>query len=106
MTESIKFTLGFRSSLIYTYKDILLFTGAPNTFPPFFPPGPPMFNPPNMDLSALSVEQLTELEGQERENVEARIKVLRNVHSLLDAVIVQLNQYSTVINTLKYVFCY
>ena len=55
----------------------------------------------NLDMSALSVEQLQQMEGQERENVEARIRVLRNVHSLLDGVIVQLNQYSNVINTLK-----
>ena len=63
-----------------------------------------MFNPPNMDLSALSVDQLREMEGQERENVEARVRVLRNVHSLLDAVIVQLDQYSNVINHLKWAF--
>ncbi|XP_066923842.1 E3 ubiquitin-protein ligase synoviolin B-like [Clytia hemisphaerica] len=72
--------------------------------PSFFPPPPPIFNPPsasNMDLSALSVEQLLEMEGQERENVESRIRVLRNVHSLLDAVILQLNQYSNVINNLN-----
>lgn len=68
---------------------------------PFFPPAPPMFNSPNMDLSALSVEQLRDMEGQERENVEARIRVLRNVHSLLDTVIVQLDQYSNVIKHLK-----
>ena len=54
-----------------------------------------------MDLSALSVEQLRDMEGQERENVEARIRVLRNVHSLLDTVIVQLDQYSNVIKHLK-----
>lgn len=64
-------------------------------------PSPPTFPSTNLDLSALSVEQLNALEGQERENVEARIRVLRNVHSLLDAVIVQLNQYSNVITTLK-----
>lgn len=65
-----------------------------------FPP-PPVFPSMNLDMSALSVEQLKEMEGQERENIEARIRVLRNVHSLLDAVIVQLNQYSNVITTLK-----
>lgn len=55
----------------------------------------------NLDMSAFSVEQLKDMEGQERENVEARIRVLRNVHSLLDAVIIQLNQYSNVITSLK-----
>ena len=34
------------------------------------------------------------MEGEERENVEARITALRNIHSLLDSAITQLNQYS------------
>ena len=74
--------------------------------PGFFPPPlPPFMTPPggasSLNLGSLSVEELLEIEGQERENVEARIRVLRNVHSLLDSVILQLNQYSSVINTLK-----
>lgn len=52
---------------------------------------PPM---PNFPLTALSDEQLHELEGRERANVEARITLLRNVHSLLDTAIAQLRQYS------------
>jgi hypothetical protein len=40
------------------------------------------------------MEQLRAMEGELRENVEARITVLRNVHSLLDTAITQLNQYS------------
>lgn len=39
------------------------------------------------------------MEGQERQNVEARIAVLRNIHSLLDSAIIQLNQYSQIIAT-------
>ena len=62
---------------------------------------PQLFMSPLENLSTLSEEELRNMEGQERANVEARIKVLRNVHSLLDAAIVQLNQYSQVITTLK-----
>lgn len=78
--------------------------------PPFFmapPPfmgasfAPPVLSPPNIDMSTLTVEQLQQMEGQERENVEARLRVLRNIHSLLDVAIVQLNQYSQVITMLN-----
>ncbi|PFX27150.1 E3 ubiquitin-protein ligase synoviolin B [Stylophora pistillata] len=54
--------------------------------------------PPNMDFSSLNIEQLVAVEGQERQNVEARINMLRTVHALLDAAIVQLNQYTQMIN--------
>ena len=66
--------------------------------PPF--PHQTLLNPAQ-NLSNLSEAELRSMEGQERANIEARIKVLRNVHSLLDAAIVQLNQYSQVISTLK-----
>eukprot|EP00795_Rhopilema_esculentum_P003047 gene3047-1326_t len=81
--------------------------GAP-FMPPFMampgmpsPLPPQLFMSPLENLSTLSEEELRNMEGQERANVEARIKVLRNVHSLLDAAIVQLNQYSQVITTLN-----
>lgn len=48
----------------------------------------------------LTDEQLRELEGMERSNVEARIALLRNVQQLLDAAVGQLNQYSAVMATL------
>lgn len=54
--------------------------------------------PPNMDFSSLNIEQLVAVEGQERQNVEARINMLRTVHALLDAAIVQLNQYTQMVN--------
>ena len=53
------------------------------------------------NLGNLSDEELRNMEGQERANIEARLKVLRNVHALLDSAIVQLNQYSQAIATLK-----
>ena len=56
---------------------------------------------PSVNLSNLSDDELRDMEGQERANVEARIRVLRNVHTLLDVAILQLNQYSQVIQGLK-----
>lgn len=53
---------------------------TPFLFPPFpfvpFMPPPPM--PPN-NLTNLSAEELQRMEGNERENVEARIQCLRNI---------------------------
>ena len=53
---------------------------------------------PNLDFSSLNIEQLLAVETQERHNVEARINMLRTIHALLDAAIVQLNQYTQLVN--------
>ncbi|ELT95768.1 hypothetical protein CAPTEDRAFT_174092 [Capitella teleta] len=64
--------------------------------PPFMMPfSVPLPSPP-VGFSGLSDDELRRMEGDERQAVEARIQVLRNVHTLLDAAIVQLNQYSSV----------
>jgi E3 ubiquitin-protein ligase synoviolin len=55
----------------------------------------PMPTPP-ANFSGLTDEELRRMEGNEREAVESRIQVLRNVHTLLDAAIVQLQQYSSI----------
>ena len=55
-------------------------------------------SPVNTDFSSLNIEQLAAAEAQERQNVEARINMLRTIHALLDAAIVQLNQYTQMIN--------
>ena len=52
-------------------------------------------------LNGLTDEQLLQLEGMERSNVEARIALLRNIQQLLDAAVTQLNQYSLVTSSLK-----
>ena len=57
------------------------------------PFGPPPA-PPGGDLSNLTDQELRAMEGQERQNVEARIAFLRSIHSLLDTAIMQMNQYS------------
>ena len=41
------------------------------------------------------------MEGTERLNVEARIKVLRNIQVLLDAAVMEMNQYSVVVGRLN-----
>ena len=60
---------------------------------------PPL--PSGTDLSSLSVDELRAVEGQERQNVEARVAMLRTVHSLLDAAISQLNQYTQMVDAQK-----
>ncbi|CAG2117171.1 unnamed protein product [Medioppia subpectinata] len=68
-------------------------------FPSFMPfmSAPPMPTPPP-DLSRLSLEELRALEGNERQNIEARIRCLRNVQTLVEAALLQLQQYNTVAN--------
>ncbi|KAH9375375.1 hypothetical protein HPB48_006533 [Haemaphysalis longicornis] len=58
------------------------------------PPPPPV---PPEGLEALSVEELNAMEGQEREQVAARIRALRNIQTLLDAAVLQLQQYSAIV---------
>jgi len=41
------------------------------------------------------------MEGTERANVEARVKVLRNIQVLLDAAVVEMQQYSSVVSRLN-----
>lgn len=52
-------------------------------------------------MSNLTQEQLQNLEGMERANVEARIVLLRNVQQMLDGAVAQLNLYSQVMGSLR-----
>jgi len=70
----------------------------PFMFPPFpFLPFtvPPPQPPPN--FSGLSDTELEEMEGRERGSVEARIRCLRNIQVLLDAAVMEMQQYSAVV---------
>ena len=71
----------------------------PFLFPPFLPymAAPPMPTPPP-DLSRLSLEELRALEGNERQHIEARLKHLRNIQTLVDAAMLQLQQYNQISN--------
>ncbi|KFD50730.1 hypothetical protein M514_08386 [Trichuris suis] len=62
--------------------------------PPFVLPFP---SPPN--FVGLTDEEVRQMEGVERASVEARVRALRNISTLLDAALVQLQQYTTVLNT-------
>jgi len=71
--------------------------GLPRLVPPFpfMPYLPPPLPPPN--FSGMSTAELQQMEGQERSNVEARIKCLKNIQVLLDAAVMEMQQYSTVV---------
>lgn len=54
----------------------------------------------NQWTRGLTDQQLNDLEGMERANVEARISLLRNVQQLLDDAVGQLNHYSAIMGSL------
>ncbi|KAK3594629.1 hypothetical protein CHS0354_013254 [Potamilus streckersoni] len=72
------------------------------------PPMPQMFMPtypvnmmsgfphPPTNMAGLSDDELREMEGIERQNVEARIQWLRDIQSLLDGAMLLISQYNTV----------
>ncbi|KAH7730764.1 HRD-1 protein [Aphelenchoides avenae] len=70
------------------------------TFPPFMPPPPPFAaplpfpQPPS--FAGLTDMEIAEIEGRERAAVEARIQVLRNISTLLDAAVLQFQQYTSI----------
>ncbi|XP_019867045.2 E3 ubiquitin-protein ligase synoviolin A [Aethina tumida] len=66
------------------------FAFPPFPFLPFMAP-PPV---PPANLRTLSPEELRRMEGNEMENVEARIQCLRNIQIMLDAAIVMMQQYT------------
>jgi len=71
------------------------FPAFPFPTPPFlFAPPPPSLSPPSTsDLSSLTAEQLRSIEAEERSRVEARILILRNIQTLLDSAVAQMNLY-------------
>jgi len=60
---------------------------------PFVPPIP-FPQPPT--FAGLSDAEIAELEGRERHAVEARVQVLRNISVLLDAAVLQFQQYMSI----------
>ena len=42
------------------------------------------------------------MEGQERRHLEARIRVLRDIQTLLDAAVLQMNQYGVLVSRLEH----
>uniref|UniRef100_A0A8C8R4S7 RING-type E3 ubiquitin transferase n=1 Tax=Pelusios castaneus TaxID=367368 RepID=A0A8C8R4S7_9SAUR len=87
-------------------------TAPAGTVPGFpFPPPwmgmplPPLFGFPPMPVppagfAGLTDEELRAMEGHDRHNLEARLQCLQNIHTLLDAAMLQINQYLTVLATI------
>jgi E3 ubiquitin-protein ligase synoviolin len=53
-------------------------------------------SPYEFQFAGLTDAEIAEMEGRERRNIEARIQVLRNISVLLDAAVLQLQQYMSV----------
>lgn len=78
-------------------------TVMPN-MPPFMPPMFPFFMPysgqgmpmPPTCPEGLSDDELRLMEGQERQNVEARIQWLKDIQCLLDGAMILIQQYNSV----------
>ena len=51
---------------------------------------------PPPGFAGLTPEELQAMEGHERQHLEARLQCLHNIHTLLDAAMLQINQYLTV----------
>ncbi|XP_056142693.1 E3 ubiquitin-protein ligase synoviolin [Lampris incognitus] len=84
------------------------FSFPPPPFPtapwlPMPPPPPPFFSsmpPPPPSLSSLSEEELRELEAEGRQGLEARLQCLHNIHTLLDAAMLNIHHYLSTVATL------
>uniref|UniRef100_A0A3Q1IZP6 RING-type E3 ubiquitin transferase n=1 Tax=Anabas testudineus TaxID=64144 RepID=A0A3Q1IZP6_ANATE len=86
--------------------------GFPFSFPPPpfptapwlpMPPPPPFVSsmpPPPASLSRLSEEELRELEAEGRRGLEARLQCLQNIHTLLDAAMLNIHHYLSTVATL------
>ncbi|XP_032939517.1 E3 ubiquitin-protein ligase synoviolin [Catharus ustulatus] len=66
---------------------------------------PPLFGVPPMPVppagfAGLTEDELRALEGHERQHLEARLQCLHNIHTLLDAAMLQINQYLGVLGSL------
>lgn len=57
--------------------------------------------PPPPSLSRLSEEELRELEAEGRRGLEARLQCLQNIHTLLDAAMLNIHHYLSTVATLN-----
>uniref|UniRef100_A0A8C4GLV0 RING-type E3 ubiquitin transferase n=1 Tax=Dicentrarchus labrax TaxID=13489 RepID=A0A8C4GLV0_DICLA len=60
--------------------------------------------PPPPSLSRLSEEELRELEAEGRRGLEARLQCLQNIHTLLDAAMLNIHHYLSTVATLTILF--
>lgn len=63
-----------------------------------FPP-PPL---PPVNFTGMSEEAIRAMEGAELAHVQARIQCLRNVRTLLDASMIQMQQYMNIVSTQRF----
>ncbi|XP_041969166.1 E3 ubiquitin-protein ligase synoviolin A [Aricia agestis] len=79
---------------------------APPPFPTMPPPPmmawgmPPPPPPRPANLATLTTEELQRMEGTERRNIEARLKLLHEIQAMMDASVLLMQQYSTVVANL------
>ncbi|TNM99054.1 hypothetical protein fugu_013618 [Takifugu bimaculatus] len=67
------------------------------------PPLPPFMSsmpPPPPSLSQLSEEELRDMEAEGRRGLEARLQCLQNIHTLLDAAMLNIHHYLSTVTTL------
>lgn len=57
--------------------------------------------PPVPSFAGLTDEEVAAMEGTERAAVEARINCIRNIGLLLDAATMQLQQYMSIVQSLR-----
>nr|XP_046263142.1 E3 ubiquitin-protein ligase synoviolin isoform X1 [Scatophagus argus] len=71
--------------------------------PPFVLSSPPVSSmpPPPPSLSQLSEEELRELEAEGRRGLEARLQCLQNIHTLLDAAMLNIHHYLSTVASLS-----
>ncbi|XP_041335625.1 E3 ubiquitin-protein ligase synoviolin [Pyrgilauda ruficollis] len=65
-------------------------------------PGVPPMPVPPAGFAGLTEDELRAMEGHERQHLEARLQCLHNIHTLLDAAMLQINQYLGVLASLGY----
>lgn len=68
--------------------------------PPLSSPAVSSMPPPPPSLSQLSEEELRELEAEGRRGLEARLQCLQNIHTLLDAAMLNIHHYLSTVATL------
>lgn len=59
---------------------------------------------PDINLSALSDEELRAMEGDERHNLEARVQCLRNINTLLNGAFMHIQQYMNISMAQRLIF--
>lgn len=68
--------------------------------PPFFLPYTIPMPPMPQNLDQLTIDELRAMEGNERGHVEERLKLLKNINTMINASIALMNQYQMVIANL------